>query len=88
MSEGSFQVDHTTPLENRWGGWYVTGTHGTQTHLGNLIIRGENITRPVKNPEGQNVVDLKGRFPVANYLTPHSDIVALMVFEHQRSCRT
>ena len=25
LAEGSFRVDHTTPLENRWGGWYVTG---------------------------------------------------------------
>ena len=32
---------------------------------------------------GQNVTDLKPHFTVANYLTPHSDIVALMVLEHQ-----
>ena len=28
LSAGSFGVDHTTPLADRWGGWYVTGTHG------------------------------------------------------------
>src|SRR6476646_8176750 len=38
LSGGSFRTDHTSPLKERWGGWYVTGTHGSQTHLGNLIL--------------------------------------------------
>lgn len=83
LAEGSRRVDHTTPIEDRWGGWYVTGTHGTQTHLGNLIIRESRVSRPVKNENGQNVTDLSKLFPVGNYLTPYSDIVALMVLEHQ-----
>lgn len=83
LSEGSFTVDHSTPLEQRWGGWYVTGKHGSQKHLGNFIARGKNISRPVENAEGQNVESLKDRFPVEKYLSPHSDIVALMVLEHQ-----
>src|SRR5262249_46659298 len=28
LSGGSYRVDQTTPIKNRWGGWYVTGTHG------------------------------------------------------------
>jgi hypothetical protein len=83
LSEGGFRVDHATPLENRWGGWYVTGTHGRQAHLGNLIVRDLPVSRPVQNSEGSNVHDLSDRLSIANYLTPHSDIVALMVFEHQ-----
>jgi hypothetical protein len=83
LSEGSHSVDHTTPIEQRWGGWYLTGKHGSQTHLGNFIARGRNVSRPVENAEGQNVETLKGRFPAEHYLTPHSDIVALMVLEHQ-----
>jgi hypothetical protein len=39
LSSGTSQVNHRTPLEERWGGWYVTGTHGQQTHRGNLIGR-------------------------------------------------
>jgi hypothetical protein len=27
-SSGQFEVDHTIPLDKRWGGWYVTGQHG------------------------------------------------------------
>ncbi len=83
FSAGSYTVDHTTPLEQRWGGWYVTGKHGAQKHLGNLIIQGQDVPREVDNTQGQNVTDLAGRLNVDNYPAPHSDIVALMVLEHQ-----
>jgi hypothetical protein len=83
LSSGTYRVDHTTPLKNRWGGWYVTGTHGDQQHLGNLIVRGRMERDRVDNAAGLNQVSLEGRFDTANYLTPHSDIVALMVLEHQ-----
>ncbi len=83
LSAGSYSVDHTTPLERRWGGWYVTGRHGSQQHLGNLIIRGRDVPQPVENAPGQNLTQLSERIDVDKYLSPHSDIVALMVFEHQ-----
>lgn len=83
FSAGSNTVDHTTPLGDRWGGWYVTGKHGDQKHLGNLIIRGRDVPRPIENEAGQNVNELADRFAVGRYLSPHSDIVALMVLEHQ-----
>jgi hypothetical protein len=83
LSEGSFAVDYRTPFKDRWGGWYVTGTHGSQTHLGNLIVQGRLVSRPVENAQGQNVTQLDDRLAVSKYLTPHSDIVALMVLEHQ-----
>ncbi|MBL8815110.1 MAG: hypothetical protein JNL58_03690 [Planctomyces sp.] len=83
LSAGSRTVDHTTPVKDRWGGWYVTGTHGAQTHLGNLVIRDRDVVEPVDNSEGQNVTDLKFRINPDRYLSPHSDIVALMVLEHQ-----
>jgi hypothetical protein len=83
LSAGSYSVDHSTPLEQRWGGWYVTGTHGAQTHLGNLIIRGQDVRQPMDNAQGQNVTQLADRLAVEKYLTPHSDLIALMVLEHQ-----
>lgn len=82
LSEGSTRVDHTTPLAERWGGWYVTGRHGAQRHLGNLIVRNA-MSVPYSNDAGQNVTDLSVFLPIERYLTPHSDIVALMVLEHQ-----
>jgi len=83
LSAGSRTVDHTTPVQDRWGGWYVTGTHGAQKHLGNLVIRSRDVVEPVDNGEGQNVTDLKFRINPDRYLSAHSDIVALMVLEHQ-----
>lgn len=83
LSAGSYTVDHTTPLEHRWGGWYVTGTHGLQRHMGNLIVAGDKVDHADPNVAGQNVTSLEDRFAVDAYLSPHSDIVALMVLEHQ-----
>jgi hypothetical protein len=83
LAAGTYRIDHTSPLRNRWGGWYVTGTHGKQTHLGNLIVRGKTVTEPVDNPAGMNLTGLDKRIDRSAYLTGHSDIVALMVLEHQ-----
>lgn len=83
LSLGSTRVDHGTPFSDRWGGWYVTGTSGKQTHRGNLILSSRPKDPPRENPEGVNVTDLAHRFTVANYLTSHSDLAALMILEHQ-----
>ncbi len=82
FSAGSANVDPSTPLGDRWGGWYVTGTHGKVKHRGNWALAGKNPDAEDRTPN-QNLTDLKDRFPVAEYLTPHSDIVALLVLEHQ-----
>lgn len=83
LNAGTFRIDHTSPFKERWGGWYVTGTHGKQAHMGNWIVENKRDPDAEGNAGGQNVTELKSRFTAANYLTPHSDIVALMVFEHQ-----
>lgn len=83
LSRGSKRVDHSTPFEDRWGGWYVTGTSGKQEHMGNQVVGGWPWAEKGKQPAGENVTDLKPYFTAANYLTPHSDLVALMVLEHQ-----
>ncbi|MGB7950934.1 MAG: hypothetical protein WCH75_24920, partial [Candidatus Binatia bacterium] len=49
----------------------------------NLVIAANEVDEPVDNAAGQNVTSLDNRFPVDAYLSPHSDIVALMVMEHQ-----
>ncbi|MCC6492518.1 MAG: hypothetical protein IT424_05810 [Pirellulales bacterium] len=83
LSAGSAMVDYRTPIAERWGGWYVTGTHGGQKHLGNLILRGGKSPTDEQQAAAQNVTGLESRFKVGQYLAPHSDIVALMVLEHQ-----
>src|SRR5215831_9547205 len=71
-----------SPLRERWGGWYVTGMHGQQRHLGNTLVRAraddiDDIRKFIAR------MDLKPRFDTKEYLSPHSDIVALMVLGHQ-----
>ena len=84
LSLGTVRVDQTTAFDRRWGGWYVTGSHGKQTHLGNLIVKNRSDRETLaKNPDGQNITSLKPFFDTSKYLTPHSDIVALMTLEHQ-----
>jgi hypothetical protein len=51
--------------------------------LGNLVVRAKKEPEQVDNTAGQNVTDLARHFDTSGYLTPHSDIVALMVLEHQ-----
>ena len=83
LASGTFRTDHASPFAERWGGWYVTGTSGRQMHLGNLICEGSGRPEAESNAQGVNVTDLKDRFTASFYPTPHSDIVALMVLEHQ-----
>ena len=83
LARGTKRVDHSTPLEDRWGGWYVTGTSGKQMHMGNTIAGGWPWADEGKQPPSENIIDLKPYFTVANHPTPHSDLVALMVLEHQ-----
>jgi hypothetical protein len=87
LNLGTTRVDHTTPLADRWGGWYVTGTGGTKTHRGNQTVPARSDDAPKDNPAGVNVTDLKPFFTAGSYLTPHSDLVALLVLEHQLETR-
>jgi hypothetical protein len=80
----AFMTDHRSPLSGRWGGWYVTGTTGSQTHLGNNI----NLVDPVRSggPSAQptqNLTSLSDMLDTSKYLEPTSDVVALMTLEHQ-----
>jgi hypothetical protein len=75
-------IDHRTPIENRWGGWYVTGTHGSVEHMGNAVALDPD--RPLDlESGGQNLTSLAGKFDTTRYLAPTSDIVVLMTLEHQ-----
>jgi hypothetical protein len=80
----AFMTDHRTAFGERWGGWYVTGTHGGQYHLGNNPNLADPIhPGPALRDGTQNVTDLSDRFDTSRYLAPTSDLVALLVLEHQ-----
>ena len=79
-----------TPVTDRWGGWYVTGTIPA-AHLGNVFtpkLAGEmgNVQAylaKTKLASDETITDLRGKFDAAPYLAPHSDAVALLVLAHQ-----
>ena len=84
MHGAAFVTDHRIPFNERWGGWYVTGTHGSQTHLGNNTALVDPVqSGPPGGPETQNVTSLADRFDTSKYLAQTSDIPALMTLEHQ-----
>jgi hypothetical protein len=83
LKYGSEIVDFRTPFTNRWGGWYVTGNHGSALHRGNVFARENNGELDVDLKGGANVTDLSPFFDTDSYLTNSSDIVALLVLEHQ-----
>lgn len=81
FGSGTFTTDHTSPLEERWGGWYVTGTHGDMRHMGNALFDKEVGT--LDKETHANLTSLRKFLSTKAYLSPHSDIIALMVMEHQ-----
>jgi hypothetical protein len=83
FQNGTTVINQSKPISQRWGGWYVTGTHGKQTHRGNAVVRDKNKPEELETEGTQNVTDLKSRFDTGAYLSPYSDIAALMVLEHQ-----
>jgi hypothetical protein len=76
-------TDHRTPFGDRWGGWYVTGTHGSERDMGNAVAHDAAHPRDLDTANSQNLTSLGRRFDAANYLAKTSDIVALMTLEHQ-----
>ena len=80
-----------TPVEKRWGGWYVTGTMGNPPHMGNVFV--PKLAHEIGNVQSylaqnklvsaHDVTSLTDRFDVDPYLGPGSDAVALLVLAHQ-----
>ena len=79
----SIPVDQRTPIESRWGGWYVTGSTGLGRHVGNAVATAPERPMLLHDDANFNLESVAGRFDVSGYPTPYSDIAALMVLEHQ-----
>ena len=77
-----WEVDHRTPIEDRWGGWYVTGAQVPARHLGNVPVL--HVPRSyVRADAAPKLTAATEAFDTAAHLTPHSDVAALMVLNHQ-----
>ncbi len=79
----SVAVDHRTAVESRWGGWYVTGRTGVGRHVGNTVASDPADPMLRHDSASFNLATVADRFDTSGYLTPRSDVAALMVLEHQ-----
>lgn len=81
--EISIITDTSTPLNRRWGGMYVTGTTGAQDIMGNFIVDDLSKLSNLDLTPNSNKTDLSAYLDTSPYPSPGSDIVALLVVEHQ-----
>ena len=79
----SVPIDHRSQIESRWGGWYVTGDTGAGRHVGNTVATVADEPVLVVDASNLNLRSVEDRFDATGYLTPYSDVAALMVLEHQ-----
>ena len=79
---GSNDVTHETPHPDRWGGWFVTSEalvpYSQRAHAGNITFSNGGVT------SNQVFMEWLSSEPeTRGYLSPSSDIVALLLFDHQ-----
>lgn len=75
--------DPSTPFWARWGGWYVTAGRGEPKTRANAVAASPNAPDALVRDVPANVRDLRALFDPRPYPTPTSDVVALLVLEHQ-----
>lgn len=80
---GSSNIAPSTPLAERWGGWYVTGTKAPFEHRGNLTGKKiDDFEGPSAQPT-RNLLSLEGVVDTRRYLLKTSDVVPLLMHDHQ-----
>lgn len=79
----SYITGQESPFAERWGGWYVTGTYGSQMHMGNVVVTDKDHPDQIDRAAGANVTSLSKWIDTSAYLIGDSDIVAQLVLAHQ-----
>lgn len=69
-------MDQRSPLSDRWGGWFVTGSSGAARH------RGNQVPLLATHPAGV-LPSVTGLFDPDGFGAMSSDIAALLTFSHQ-----
>jgi hypothetical protein len=77
-----FTTVQGSPIEQRWGGWWVTGVTGGARHMGNVPVMPADARKKPNVPPG-DLKSLEGLFDLTGYPTPYSDLVAQLVLAHQ-----
>jgi hypothetical protein len=75
-------INHATPVADRWSGWFVTGTRVPKQQFGNVELMQPNMPASGPQPVAAKT-SVEGEFDLRGYPTPYSDVVALMVLDHQ-----
>jgi hypothetical protein len=70
------RIDHSDPLDRRFGGWFVTGSSGSAPHMGNDVAA-------LDGRANRALMSVEGLFDAEGYRALSSDIVAHLVFTHQ-----
>jgi hypothetical protein len=83
LIHGASLIDHRSPIGDRWGGYYVTGVDGPARHMGNAMVTDENDPQSMVTAATLKLASLERLFDTRNYLSPYSDVAALMVFDRQ-----
>ena len=81
--EPSYLTDDRSPVAERWGGWFVSGTITGDEHMGNSPLPQSEHAATFDRSRGTAITDVAHLFNRTRYLSPHSDVVALMVLGHQ-----
>lgn len=68
---GEFVSDQRSPFAERWGGWFLTGDWGKIATMANRSYTDSGRSKDI------------ALFDASRYLSPYSDIVARLVFDHQ-----
>ncbi len=75
-----FSSDDRKNFDMRWGGWYVTGDIGSLVHMGNVPV---STTDKPARAAARSLKLLGAEFDTAGFPATTSDVVALMVLDHQ-----
>ena len=75
-----FSSDHRRNFDTRWGGWYVTGNIGSLIHMGNVPV---STTSTPARAAARALASLDANADMTGFPAHTSDIVALMVLDHQ-----
>lgn len=77
VSHRNGEVGHEIPIEDRFGGWYVTGAGDFADHHGNLLGRYEG------GGVATSMIEPGAEFDWADYLVDTSDLLVHLLYEHQ-----
>lgn len=75
-----FSSDHRKNFDTRWSGWYVTGNVGSLVHMANVPV---STTDQPARAAARSLKSLDERFDTQGFPSHGSDVVALMVLDHQ-----